>query len=276
MEILRDDQVPAGIDAYYERAWGGLAACLLLSGATLGLIALPLVTGSGDNPWAVGAFLTGALLCGLLARMAWRMFRASLAPENRLLRWSAEGLYLRFRSVYNSRFAAGTPAVLGLRPREIAWVRGFAERLAMPDDEGAWTWERKRKGIELALRDGVVRDAVRAALAAEAQRRDAKGGRYNHYPVALTPEGTLKIPLRRPQEVLPALARLMPLAGAAERLLKAFETMSRTEQEDHILALAQAGDTLAAIKAARAVYGCGRAEAKRLVEGLTGGAAPPR
>ena len=45
--------------------------------------------------------------------------------------------------------------------------------------------------------------------------------------------------------------------------------MSSAEREDHILALAQAGQTIAAVKAARQVYGCGLSEAKRLVEELT-------
>ena len=64
------------------------------------------------------------------------------------------------------------------------------------------------------------------------------------------------------------MTRYYPTGLDEHREGKAFADMSQSEREDHILALAGAGDKIAAIKAAREVYGCDLTEAKNLVEGL--------
>ena len=65
------------------------------------------------------------------------------------------------------------------------------------------------------------------------------------------------------------MTRYYPTGLDEHREGKAFADMSQSEREDHILALAGAGDRIAAIKAAREVYDCNLTEARRLVDELT-------
>jgi len=273
MKVLRDIDVPQSPDlrTYREFVLDHLVAGLAMAGVAVGAVAAPLANAAWRTPAIVGVCLFSAAGVGLMARFALNAFRASRRPESWLVRWTPQGLYLRFRSFHNYRFPADTPSVVFVARREIAWLRAHAQALEVPDERGPGgaraTLRRTVRSVELGL-DGADTAGLAAALGAEAARRDARGMRVNDYPVTVTGAGTVRVEMRRPEALLAQLAPYYPVRGAEAVAAKPFDAMTRREQEDHILALVQAGEKLAAITAARAVYGCDLAEAKRLVEEL--------
>jgi hypothetical protein len=268
MKLLRDCDVPSATDAwpcYRETAWGYLAFAGLSTILALAAVGMPLAGGSSIPTWL--AVLCGfmALLFAFLARFGFRGYRNSRAPESWLMRWSDEGLYLRFRSFHNRRFAADTPSVVYLDRREVAWLRRREARLDTPDTHGGWGSERKLRELEIGLAR-VDPAPLAEALAEEARRRDDRGVRTNHVPVFLDKTGSIRVEMRRPEAVLDKLSPAYNRGLAEDLPAKAFTDMTRDQQEDHLVELIQAGDKIAAVKAAREIYRCDLSEARRLVE----------
>ncbi len=268
MQILRDAEMPPldGMWTYRETAWQHLIFGKLMAGLAVGCAGLPFLHDFASNSIADYLAIAGAVLFGLIAKMAFRLFYASRRPECWQLRWSAEALYIRFRAYHNYRFPADTPSIVKLDRREVAWIRPRRQDLNAPNTEGTWSHWFTVKHLEIALRrcDALpLADALRA----EAQRRDRKRSRFNHYPVTLHGQA-IHVELRSPKKALAALARYFPTTLAVETPPTSFEDMTRAEQEDHILALVQSGNTIAAIKAAREVYNCDLTTAKNLIDGL--------
>ncbi len=270
VEILCDDEVPEppGVEAYQETDWTALAmALLLLIAAGVSLI-LPL----GLNGWTLAWwFFFPGLLAGfelLIAWLAWLSFQASRAPWGWRLRWNGEGLYLRFRSPLNHRFPADTPAVFFLPRRAVAWLRAHREQMTSPDPEGGSNpW--KQGWLEVALKQ-VECAPIRAALAKESQLRGPKGGRHNDAPVVLVTDDLLRLKLRRPERVAALLARFYPVTLPTKTETPEFHDLSDEEKAAQVQCLARAGQSIAAIKAARDLYGIGVTEAKLMVDGLAG------
>jgi len=269
MEILRAAEMPPtdGMWTFRETAWQHLIFGILMAGLAIGCAGLPFMSEFEDNPIAAYPAIAGVVLFGLIAKMALRLFYASRRPECWQLRWSPEALYIRFRAYHNYRFPADTPSIVKLDRREIAWIRPRRQDLNAPNTEGTWSLWFTVKHLEIALRRTDAAPLAEA-LRAEAQQRDGKRSRFNHYPVTLHGE-SIHVELRSPRKALAALARYYPTTLAVETPATPFEDMTRAEQEDHILALVQSGNTIAAVKAAREVYGCDLTTAKNLVDGLT-------
>jgi len=269
MQILRDAEMPLsdGMSTYRETAWQNLIFGVLMAGLALGCASLPFLPEIANDALVDIPAIIGVVLFGLIAKMALRLFYASRRSECWQLRWSPEALYIRFRAYHNYRFPADTPSIVKLDRREIAWIRPGRHDLNAPDTEGSWSHWFTVKHLEIALRrtdTAPLADALRA----EAQQRDRKRSRFNHYPVTLHGDA-IHIELRSPKKALAALSRYYPTTLAVETPATAFEDMTTAEKEDHILALVQSGNTIAAVKAAREVYGCDLTTAKNLVDGLT-------
>ena len=271
MKILRDDEAPAppAVESYQETQWSGLPVGIALLLAAAALVIWSLREAGWQFHWLL--LIPGLLATILMAigRLALRSFLASRRPESWRLRWSSGALYLRFRSYLNTGFPADTPALVQLSRREVDWLRPRQETLDVPNDDGGWGRKRQHRWLEIALR-GVDLQPLKNALAAEVNRRDRRGGRFNDYPVTLTREGTLRLSLRQPGRVAEMLSAFFPVRPAEVAEAADFAAMSRDQREDHVLALAAAGDDIAAIKAAREVYGLDLTEAKRLVDELQG------
>jgi len=271
MKLLRDGEAPAppAVESYQETAWRALVAGLLLLVSGAALVLWPLAEEGWRLSWPVALLGLPALVVLLVARVALRSFFASRRPESWRLRWDAEGLYLRYRSYLNNRFPADTPAVLHLPRREVAWLKARRETLDTPDQHGQWGLNRTHHWLEIGLRR-LDPAPITAALSAEAKLRGPKGWRFNDFPLSITRDGTLRLQLRHPEAALERLRRYYPLALAEDTRSGDFAAMSHDEKEDHILALASAGDTMAAVKAARELYGLDLTAAKQLVDDLQG------
>ena len=115
-----------------------------------------------------------------------------------------------------------------------------------------------------------IRPPSERRLANEAKLRNPSGGRVNDFPLSVTRDGTLRLQLNWPKAAAHLLRHDYTVRRPEESSSSGFQNMSRAEQEDHVLALAAAGDTFAAIKAARAVYGLDLTDAKAFVEELQG------
>ena len=271
MKLLRDDEVPTppSVQSYQETQWSGLFVGLGLFVAATAVIVWPLMAGAWESPWLFSLSCLGALILMLIARYAFRTFFASRRPGNWRLRWASGGLYLRYRSYLNDRFPAGTPTVLYLTGREVGWLKARKETLVTPDDKGTWSFSRKHHWLEIGLRN-VDTTPIREALSNEAKLRNSRGGRINDFPLSVTRDGTLRLQLNWPKAAAHLLRLNYTVVLPEESRSLGFDNMSQAEQEDHVLALAEAGDTFAAIKAAREVYGFDLRVAKEFVEELQG------
>lgn len=269
MQILREDQLPPCEERwiYRETLWSGLVSGLVFLGIAGFLVALPFIEGFASDVWLVGLCLCGTAFFGGFGRLHVRVFFRSLRRDHWLLRWSPEGLALRYRSIYNHRFPADQPTAVLLAREEIAAIGPAVTLLDSLDGEGDWSRLLKRRSLEVKLADGVDVAPLKAALVHEASLRSRKGVRVNHFPLIVTRAGALQLELRHPKRVCAALAGDFPVRGAARRERR-FAQLSAAEREEHILDLLLAGDKIGAIKAAREVYGCDLTEAKNLVDEL--------
>lgn len=269
MKILRDDRVPPCEERwiYRETAWSSLVLGLILLGIAGFLAALPFLQGFVGDVWLFGLCLLGAAFFGGFGRVHLRVFRISLRRSHWLLRWSPDGLVLRYRSIFNHRFPADQPSAVLLERAEIDSIGPALTILDSQDGEGDWNHVLKRRSLEIELQEEVDVAPLKAALAHEASLRSKKGVRFNHFPLIVTRAGALQLEMRRPKRVCDALAGDFPVRGEA-RSERRFERLSPAEREEHILDLLLAGDKIGAIKAAREVYGCDLTEAKKLVDEL--------
>ena len=271
MKLLRDGEVPAppAVDSYQETAWTALAVGLVLLASAAALVVWPLAESGWRFSWPLALLGLPALIVLLIGRFALRSFLASRRPESWRLRWDKEGLYLRYRSYLNNRFPSDTPAVVYLPRREVGWLRARRETLDTPGEHGQWGLERTHRWLEIGLRR-IGTEQIAAALAAEAKLRGPRGWRANDFPLVVSRDGTLRLRLRRPEAALEELRRIFPVTLSEETHSGDFEAMSHADKENHILALASAGNSMAAIKAARELYGLDLTDAKKLVDELQG------
>jgi hypothetical protein len=271
MKFLRDDEVPTppDVQSHQETQWSGLIVGLGLFGAVAAGIVWMVMAGAWDSPWLFSVLCVCILIVMLIGRYALRTFVASRRPESWRLRWGPDGLYMRYRSYLNNRFPIDTPAVLFLTRREVGWLKVRKDTLETPDERGSWSLSRTHHWLEIGLRN-VEPTPIREALSAEARLRTSSGGRVNDYPLSVTRDGTLRLQLNRPERATDLLRLDYAVALAEENRSIGFRDMSRDEQEEHVLALAAAGDTFAAIKAAREVYELNLTDAKTFVEELQG------
>ncbi len=269
MEILRDDQVPPCEPRwiYRETAWSNLVFGAVLAGIAGFLIVAPWVFEQAGNLWLAGLCLLGAAGFGAFARVGFGTFRASLRPGHWLLRWSPDGLTLRYRSLYNRGLPSDQPSAVLLTRDEVAAVGPATSLLDSQDGVGDWGFMRKQRCLEILPRDGLDLTPLKAALAHEAGLRSPRGSRFEHFPLTVTGDGALRLEMRHPERVCAALAAFFPVR-AELREERRFDRLTAAEREEHILDLLLAGDKIGAIKAAREVYGCDLTEAKRLVEEL--------
>jgi hypothetical protein len=231
------------------RVYGGLPLILLIpSGAGLGL---------------------GAIIGGVSAVKAMR-------PSNWLLIWGQDRMLVKFRSYLNTQFPQDDPQVVCLRASEITAVSQSTLSLRTPSDEEGWS---QQTSVYLEISVSCELSALKEALKHEHKLGRTEATAWQDYPVSLAADDVIRIEWKSPR------TRVRPKISVTLRLLsRQFEVkeassesldltrprnLNRAEMDSQILALAERGRKMEAVKVARTTYGYSFREALEFVDGLS-------
>jgi hypothetical protein len=228
--------------------------------------------------WPPGYLFGSFLLLFLLLTL--RMVTARFHPSNWLVRMSATGMYVQYRSYLNYQLPADDPAVVFLFFGEIASARLVKERVETPDTTkpGATQTQYLRYvELELSGDPAPLADALRAELGEQAPSEKHWYGTsstlYRDYPVTMSAAATVRIHwdvVPGAQEFLEALRPYTVIADpvSLKQDFTQLKSLSREEQQKQLRELVARGQTVTAIYAASNLYGCSLGEAKQMVDSL--------
>jgi hypothetical protein len=262
-----------------------LGAAVAVACASAGLVLL----GWHDS----GIFYCAAGLLVLGQVLFRRLVLARFRPSNWLVRMTADGLFIQFRSYLNYHFPVGDLTVVFLPHREIRSAVLVRQRRDIPgrDERGrrATVSERIRRLVRLELAGDPA--PLRAALASESARKapterrwyGTASTRYKHCPVRMASPTLLELEwevVPGPEILLDGLGPHAEVATPLEETgdFASLRGLSREDQERRLLDLAETGQTVAAVGLARELFALDLAEAQAFVAGLRygdGGNAPP-
>jgi hypothetical protein len=231
------------------RVYGGLPLILLIpSGAGVGL---------------------GVLIAGASAVKAMR-------GSNWLVIWGQDRLLIKFRSYLNTHFPPDDPQVALLRASEITAARQSTLTLRTPSDEESWS---QQTSVFLEISVNCDLSALREALKHEHQLGRTESTVWQNYPVSVAGENVIRIEWKSSQtRIRPGISAALRLLGrcsaikesSSERLdLTRTRHLNRAEMDSQILALAERGRKIDAVKVARTTYGYSLREAVDFVDGLS-------
>jgi len=228
--------------------------------------------------WPPGYFFGSFLL--LFELLTLRMVTARFHPSNWLVRMNETGIYLQYRSYLNYELPAEEATVVLLPFGEIASARLVKERVETPDPtkpSATQTQYLRYVELELAGDPAALAQALQAERAEPAplQKRwyGTSSTLYQDYPVTMSGAKTLRIRW----DVVPGtgkfLEALRPYTVIGEPVSSRqdfthLRSLSREEQEKKLREMAARGQTVAAISAARRLFGCSLADAKKMVDGM--------
>jgi hypothetical protein len=265
VQFLRLDQVPVSPGQRVYRHSAILALVVWLAGCAADAA---LLHAAFADHWKVGYLFGGLLLLFLL--LFRRFVTATFRASNWLVRATETGIYVQYRSYLNFHLPADAPTVVVLAYAEIASARLIRERLTTPDPAGHnRTQTQILRHVELELRG----DTHPLAEALQAEREQKASMLFRDYPVTLTNPPRMRIHWNVFPRAGAFLNLLRPYATIGEPIsekedLADFRHGSAEEKQDRLRALIQRGQVIDAIQAARRLYGCDLAEAKRMVDRL--------
>lgn len=213
----------------------------------------------------------------LFLALTLRFVTARFHPSNWLVRTNQTGLYLQYRSYLNYQLPKDEPTVIFIYYGEIASARLVRERTAVPDPDGG-TMTQTNRYVELELA-GDVSPLVKALETEELKQASTEkrwygssSTLYRDYPATMNTQPFLRIHWDVVPRAKKFLDALRPYTVITDSVLVTqdfahLEGLSREEQQKRLRELARRGETIAAIYAARQLYGCGIAEAQEMVEG---------
>jgi hypothetical protein len=279
MRLLRLAEVQSGIGDhifYYSRVWA-LLVMLALIGASAAF-----VIGFGSRAHFVGYYIATVLIASILLMR--RFITARFRLSNWLVRLTADGLYIQFRSYLNYHLPQADLTVAFIAYQEIRSVRLVREKTKVPDREGGTTVQYAR-WVELELIGDPA--PLMAALAAELARQAPPERRwygnsstlYRYYPVRMASPQCMRLQWSVVPGAAKFLEALRPYTTVAAPVqisedFAQLENLSREQQEKHLHELDSRGETIAAIYMARRLYGCSLSDAEAFIKGLRKGAAP--
>jgi hypothetical protein len=253
------------------------ARALIAAGA---LVAVSVVsTVLGWQRHALLLYYIAAVLLGALV-VFHGLVTARFRPTNWLVRASDDGLYIKFRSYLNSRFPTDQLTVVFIPYAAIRSARLVRERREVPDHESSRRADSVtiQRGTTVVLEFSGDVTPVTQAIEEETRRvlgRKGPGTRYRHTPVRMSSGNTLELDWT----VVPRASALLALLsnhGVPTETAESttdyahLETLTRDEQEKRLVGLVGKGDTIAAIRIARRLYGYDLTRAKQFVDGLHG------
>jgi len=286
MQLLRLADVAASPDDRIFRYSRGRA--LVIVAATLAAAVLSIAVGRQQHSPML-YYVAAVLLCGLLVLQTF--VTARFRPTNWLVRANSDGLFVQFRSYLNYRFPPDRLTVTFIPYSAVRSARAIRERRELPDPDS----RRHRNSttiqhattvhLELTGETGSLARAIdeESRLAVGEWRGDGPRTRYRHVPVRMPSPGTLEIewavvPRARSLLALLSTHAVPTETAAATQDYANLETLDRDQQEKRLLELVEQGNTIAAIRIARQLYGWDLTRAKNFIEGLRSSlpATPPR
>ena len=234
--------------------------------------------------WSPGYFFGPFLLLFLLLTM--RMVTARFHPSNWLVRMTATGIYVQYRSYLNYQLSADDPSVAFISFGEIASARLIKERVETPDamKPGATQTQFLRHvELELSGNPNQLAEALQEELGESAPIEKHWYGSSStlcrDYPVVMSGPASVRIHWNVVPGTRKFLEALRPYTVIAEPVsLKQdfthLKSLSREEQQKQLRELVTRGQNITAVYAAQKLYGGSLGEAKDMVDSLGGSKAP--
>jgi len=234
--------------------------------------------------WRPGYFFGPFLLLFLLLTL--RMVTARFHPSNWLVRMTATGIYVQYRSYLNYQLSAEDPSVAFLSFGEIASARLIKERLQTPDamKPGATQTQFLRHvELELSGDPAPLAEALQQEMGESAPTEKHWYGSsstlYRDYPVVMSGPASVRIHWNVVPGARKFLDALRPYTVIAEpvSLTQDFthlRSLSREEQQKQLRELVVRGQNITAVYAAQKLYGGSLGEAKQMVDSLGGSKTP--
>lgn len=234
--------------------------------------------------WSPGYFFGPVLLLFLLLTM--RMVTARFHPSNWLVRMTATGIYVQYRSYLNYQLSADDPSVAFISYGEIASARLIKERVETPDAMKPGTTQTqflRHVELELSGDPAQLAEALQEELGESAPTEKHWYGSsstlYRDYPVVMSGPASVRIHWNVVPGTRKFLEALRPYTVIAEPVsLKQdfthLKSLSREEQQKQLRELVTRGQNITAVYAAQKLYGGSLGEAKDMVDSLSGSRAP--
>ena len=276
MEFLHPSDVPRSrIHHVFRHGRLGFAVMLVLFGAgpVWGLRqAWPTLSELPLLGWLVAGplLLLAAGLYVLVSSFLGSGLVASFLPTNWVMKSSADGVFLQFRSFLNHRFDGDEPTVVFLRFADVEAAGKVVERVERVHGDGQRTTMVPYLELRLKSKDT---DALLAAVTRERQRKGVESrflgvttrSRANHVPVLVPEPGVVRVEwrsgmLRALERSVETLPRRTVGAGSEPR--------ARGATDDEIREHLQRGDKLGAVGLVRDSYGMKLTEAMAFIESL--------
>jgi hypothetical protein len=272
MQLLRLDEVPQqrAIKTFRYSLWPALNMAIILLAITGGqyyFIAYK------DAPAFLWIFI---VFTALIALFCINLARAGLRKKtNWLIRYTTDGLYVKFRSYQNYRIPDDTSSVVFIPNNEIDRIRIVDEKLRVPNSEYGAA-QINDKFLDLVLHN-VSLEALEKALQQERRimppARFGVSSRSEDFPVRVIEPDTVRIKWQAKPNVKKAAAtfeKMFPVEHAGTDNRGNWDSMRAPEKETLIIELAQRGETLRATQLARQHYGYSLKEAREYIKEVNG------
>jgi hypothetical protein len=241
---------------------GGLLVCAFL----IGFVLILRQRGVPSFVWGGCAVLAALLVPWFLADML-----AKFRPENWLVRFGPDGLWINLRSYQNRRFPEAD-TVLYLPYTEIASARRHIETWTTPMEPNSLAgthW--KQESLELTLVSGETREIAKALVDERQRRATIKG---THQAVTVPAEGVVRIAWHgHDNDVVPPLTRILDELRQRVKVDEPTRTdrgdwcqLDDAELVELVAQLARSGDDLFAVQLLVRRRGLSHADAHRFVE----------
>jgi len=228
---------------------------------------------------AVGVFMMFFVL------MARSFYRGAKNPRGWLIKGTANGFYIQFRSYLNQKFDRRDDTVIFVPSSQVKWIREVRYEVVSTMRNSSTPTSHYVKAIEVNVRR-LDADIVNAELHKELKRRSASGGRWNDSPVSVRENGIIRIEWMGVKPKPARFVELMKRWYMTQDVVKLGEKKgthyheividgrglsaeaSSELKDDDIVKAVRSGDVIAAIKIAREMHGFGLKDAKDYVESL--------
>ncbi len=267
---------------FAEAGWPWLLFGLFLTSLTgVGLaLGLPAALQEGGIAGAAMLLMGGlvAALTGGVGVFCINGYRASRRPTNWLLRYCADGFLINLRHFANAHLAEDAPTKVWIGSSEVARIRKYTHRSKRRDHRGSVSTV-VHKHLEIVLHS---QDTEQLAAAIEHELRQPPAGRIvrskvKQAAVSVPEPGIVRLAWGGSKAtVRPSLKRALAVFAqhhALENDIRKesdFRTLADAELEEHLIELAEAGDTIGAAVIARERYGMSVTEARAFLDELSG------